>query len=72
VSAAVQSLSKVCPSKRAITKVNLPNLMLDPPQNALQHHKIDMKDLSQNHIDGSEFQNEKTEDSTKNGKEAKS
>jgi hypothetical protein len=46
--------------------------MLDPPQNALQHHKIDMKDLSQNHIDGSEFQNEKTEDSTKNGKEAKS
>jgi len=33
-------------------------------QDALQRHKIDIKDLQQNHIDGKEFENVKTTDDT--------
>jgi hypothetical protein len=34
-------------------------------QDALQLHQIDIKDLSQNHIDGKEFENAKPSDGDK-------
>lgn len=42
-------------------------------QDALHRHQIDMKDLSQNHIDGKEFENAKADDTqSKPGNESKS
>lgn len=64
--AVVQSLPEMCTGCNSFALVGHISYIYFKLQDALQLHKIDMKDLHQNHIDGKEFENVKTEETPRN------